>query len=49
VNDALHAQAETVLALLAHAQNVFGADRPPADPPAFAAPPDLEQRLGNRF
>jgi hypothetical protein len=49
VNDALQTQADTVLQVLAHAQKVFGGDQAPADPPAFRAPADLEQRLGNRF
>jgi hypothetical protein len=43
---ALQQQTNTVLSLLARAQNVFGGERPPADPPAFVAPADLEDDLG---
>ncbi|HYB35756.1 MAG TPA: hypothetical protein VEF72_08240 [Mycobacterium sp.] len=42
----LQQQASYVLAVLSRAQKVFGGDRPPADPPAFVPPPDLEQNLG---
>lgn len=40
-------QVTHVLAVLSRAQQVFGADRPPADTPVFAAPRDLEDNLGH--
>ncbi len=43
---ALHQEATNVLALLSRAQQLFGGDAPPADPPAFVAPPGLEADLG---
>ena len=43
---ALHQQVTHVLGVLSRAQQLFGGDVPPADPPAFAAPPDLEADLG---
>ena len=43
---ALHQEASNVLGLLSRAQQVFGGQAPPADPPAFVAPPDLEANLG---
>ena len=43
---ALQQQASEVLALLNRAQQLFGRDEPPADPPAFVAPADLEDNLG---
>jgi hypothetical protein len=46
VEPALQHEATTVLAALARVRQVFGADEPPADPPAFVAPPDLECNLG---
>jgi hypothetical protein len=46
VEPALLHQASDVLALLDRAQQLFGGDRPPADPPAFVAPVDLEDNLG---
>jgi hypothetical protein len=46
VDPALLHQASNVLALLNRAQQLFGRDRPPADPPAFVAPADLEDDLG---
>jgi len=46
VDIGLQQQASYVLAVLSRAQKVFGGDRPPADPPAFVPPPDLEQNLG---
>jgi hypothetical protein len=49
VDDALRHQADIVLEVLSHARRVFGADQAPADPPAFVAPADLEQRLGDWF
>jgi hypothetical protein len=49
VDEALHEQADSALQVLSHARSVFGADQAPADPPAFVAPADLEQRLGDRF
>jgi hypothetical protein len=39
-------QVDHVLAVLSRAQQVFGAGRAPADPPAFAASPDIEDDLG---
>lgn len=39
-------QVEHTLAVLSRAQQVFGADRAPDDPPAFAAAPDIEDHLG---
>ena len=38
--------ASTVLGLLTRARQLFGGDTPPADPPAFVAPADLEADLG---
>jgi hypothetical protein len=49
VDDALQEQANLVLQVLSRARRVFGADQAPADPPAFVAPADLEQHLGNWF
>jgi hypothetical protein len=46
VDPALLQQASDVLAVLNRAQQLFGGDRPPADPPAFVAPADLEDNLG---
>jgi hypothetical protein len=46
VDPALHQQASTVLDVLYRAQQLFGGLSPPADPPAFLAPPDLEVDLG---
>ena len=43
---ALHQEASNVLGLLSRARQLFGGDVPPADPPAFVAPPDLEADLG---
>ena len=43
---ALHQEATNVLGLLSRAQQLFGGQAPPADPPAFVAPPDLEADLG---
>jgi hypothetical protein len=42
----LQEQTREVLGVLSRAQKVFGGERPPADPPAFVPPPDLEQDLG---
>jgi hypothetical protein len=39
-------QVDYVLAVLSRAQQVFGAGRPPADPPVFAPPRALEDDLG---
>jgi hypothetical protein len=49
VDDALQHQADIVIQVLSHAQKVFGGDQAPADPPAFVAPTDLEQQLGDWF
>jgi hypothetical protein len=46
VDTALHQEASNVLGLLSRARQLFGGDVPPADPPAFVAPPDLEADLG---
>jgi hypothetical protein len=46
VDAALHQEAANVLGLLSRAQQLFGGDRPPVDPPAFAAASDLEADLG---
>ena len=43
---ALHQHTSTALGLLTRARKLFGGDTPPADPPAFAAPADLEADLG---
>jgi hypothetical protein len=45
VDTALHQETTNVLGLLSRAQQLFGGDTPPADPPAFVAPPDLEDDL----
>lgn len=42
----LQQQVGTVLDVLSRAQQVFGGDRVPADPPAFIAPRDLEDDIG---
>jgi hypothetical protein len=39
-------QVTHVLGVLSRAQNVFGAGRPPADPPVFAPARELEDNLG---
>jgi hypothetical protein len=46
VDAALHQEASKVLGLLSRAQQLFGGDEPPADPPAFVAPPGLDADLG---
>jgi hypothetical protein len=46
VDTALHQEATNVLGLLSRARQLFGGDVPPADPPPFVAPPDLEADLG---
>jgi hypothetical protein len=46
VDAALQEQADNVLVVLSRVQRVFGGDRPPADPPAFLPPRDLEDNLG---
>jgi hypothetical protein len=46
VDPALQHEASNVLGSLFRARQLFGGDRPPADPPAFVAPPDLEANLG---
>ena len=43
---ALHEETTNVLGLLNRAQQLFGGQATPADPPAFIAPPDLEADLG---
>lgn len=42
----LHQVTTNVLGLLSRARHLFGGDTPAADPPAFVAPPDLEDDLG---
>jgi hypothetical protein len=39
-------QVNRVLGVLSRAQQVFGAGRPPADPPVFVPSRDLEDNLG---
>ena len=46
---ALQQQTAEVLRLLSRAQAVFGGGAPPADPPTFAPPRDLENNLGLGF
>jgi hypothetical protein len=46
VDAAVHHETTNVLALLSRARQLFGGDDPPADPPAFVAPPELEADLG---
>jgi hypothetical protein len=46
VDAALHQKATNVLGLLSRTRQLFGGDVPPADPPPFVAPPDLEADLG---
>jgi hypothetical protein len=46
VDAALHQETTNVLGLLSRAQQLFGGQAPPADPPAFFAPADLEADLG---
>jgi hypothetical protein len=46
VDTALHHEATNVLELLSRTQHLFGGQAPPADPPAFVAPPNLEADLG---
>jgi hypothetical protein len=46
VYSALHHEARNTLDLLSRAQQLFGGQTRPADPPAFVAPPDLEDDLG---
>src|ERR1700752_3904144 len=43
---ALHQHTSAARGLLTGARQLFGGDTPPADPPAFAAPADLEADLG---
>lgn len=43
---ALQQEASNVLAVLSRVKQLFGGDEPPADPPAFVAPLDLECNLG---
>ena len=43
----MHLQADVVLDVLARVQKVFGGDRAPADPPAFAPPRGLEDDMGH--
>ncbi|WP_375489660.1 hypothetical protein [uncultured Mycobacterium sp.] len=42
----LEQQVDHVLAVLSRAQQVFGGDDPPVDPPVFAASRELEDNLG---
>ena len=45
-NPNVEAEADKLLATVSRALTVFGAPTPPADPPVFAAPRDLEDDLG---
>jgi hypothetical protein len=49
VNPKLEQEADTVLAVLSRAQDVFGGDIPPAAPPGFAVGRDLEDDLGRGY
>lgn len=46
VNPRIERQVDSVLAVVVHAQKVFGGDTPPADPPLFAPRRDLADDLG---
>lgn len=45
-NPNVEAEADKLLATVSRALTVFGTATPPADPPLFAAPRDLEDNLG---
>lgn len=45
----LEAQVQHALGVLARAQNVFGGDQPPVDPPVFAACRELEDNVGRGY
>lgn len=49
MNPKLEQEAKTVLGVVSRAQNVFGGDTPPTEPPEFAAPSDLEDDLGKGY
>jgi hypothetical protein len=49
VNPKLKQEVETVLGVVARAQNVFGGDSTPPEPPVFSAPRDLEDNLGHGY
>jgi hypothetical protein len=49
VNPKLEREATTVLGLVSRAQNVFGADTAPIQPPDFAANRDIEDNLGRGY
>jgi hypothetical protein len=46
VNPRIEQEVDGVLDVVAHAQKVFGGDRPTTDPPAFAPRRDLQDDLG---
>lgn len=46
MNPKITQHADTVLAVVACARNVFGGHSAPAAPPEFAAPRDLQDNLG---
>ena len=47
MNVGVERQVNHALGVLSRAQNVFGAGRPPADPPVFAPTRELEDNLGH--
>jgi hypothetical protein len=49
VNPKLEQEADTVLGLVHRAQNVFGGDKPPTEPPQFAADRHIEDNLGRGY
>ena len=49
MNVGVELQVSHVLGVLSRAQNVFGAGRPPADPPVFTPVRELEDQLGRGF
>jgi hypothetical protein len=49
VNPKLELEAQKVLDVVSRAQNVFGCDTTPAEPPAFAARRDIEDDLGRGY
>jgi hypothetical protein len=49
VNPKLEQQADAVGELVRRAQQVFGGEVPPVEPPVFAAERDLEDDLGRGY
>lgn len=49
MNPKLAQEADAVLGLVHRAQQVFGGDVPPIEPPTFAAGCDLEDNLGRGY